>query len=37
MPHTILKLVSVAVLALMIAAIVYAAWISLTHWHGIGV
>lgn len=37
MPHTILKLVSIVVLALMIAAIAYSAWISLTHWHGIGV
>jgi len=32
-----LKVVSYVVLAAMLAALCYAAWISLTHWSGIGV
>lgn len=34
---TPLKVVSYVVLVAMVAALVYAAWISLTHWTGIGV
>lgn len=37
MPHSVFKVLGVAVVALMLVAIVYAAWISFTHWHGIGV
>ena len=32
-----LRIVSFVVLFAMLAAIVYSAWISLTHWTGIGV
>lgn len=35
--HSILKVVSVVVLVLMVVAIGYSGFISLTHWHGIGV
>ena len=34
---TPVRIVSYVVLAAMIAALAYAAWISLTHWSGIGV
>jgi hypothetical protein len=34
---TPLKIVSFVVLLAMMAAIAYGAWISLTHWSGIGV
>lgn len=34
---TPLRIVSYIVLAAMLGAIAYAAWISLTHWSGIGV
>ncbi len=35
--YTPVKIVGYVVLAAMIAAILYAAWISFTHWTGIGV
>ncbi len=34
---TPLRIVSYVVLLAMLAAVIYAAWISLTHWAGIGV
>jgi hypothetical protein len=34
---TPLRIVSFVVLLAMLAAIIYAGWISLTHWSGIGV
>jgi hypothetical protein len=37
MPYSAFKLIAVLVVALIAAAIVYAAYISLTHWGGIGV
>ena len=37
MPHSILKVVGMVIVALVLASIAYATWISLTHWHGIGV
>jgi hypothetical protein len=35
--YTPLRIVSFIVLVAMVAAALYAAWISLTHWTGIGV
>lgn len=35
--HNLLRAVSLIVLILMLLAIVYSAWISLTYWSGIGV
>lgn len=35
--HGALKAVSYVVMALMVVAVIYAAYISVTHWHGIGV
>lgn len=34
---TPVRIVSYVVLLAMLAAVIYAAWISLTHWTGIGV
>lgn len=34
---TPLRIVSYIVLMAMLAAVIYAAWISITHWSGIGV
>ena len=35
--HGLLKLVSYLIVLLMILSVLYAAYISLTHWSGIGV
>ena len=37
LPHTIFKLVGILVVVLMMVSIGYAAYISIVHWHGIGV
>lgn len=37
MPYAIVKAIGMLVVALMICAIGYAAYISVLHWHGIGV